>query len=132
MSNPSNRLRASLEDYYIIELNDPINSNNLFHPGKVTVVTGKIIESTPATSSKDATLLLQDTDELGRRFTHRIERFNIKNIISNVNFYSYGNHSLLHGLNTYIKKYGGYTKKNKEIKKNKKTKTKKNNEIKKK
>ena len=75
MSNPSNRLRASLEDYYIIELNDPI---------------------------------------------------------SNVNFYSYGNHSLLHGLNTYIKKYGGYTKKNKEIKKNKKTKTKKNNEIKKK
>jgi len=129
---PTKNLRASLSEhnYYTIELNEPIQSNNPMHGHReVTVVKGKIVSETPSTSKKDGSLLLEDNDELGRRFTQRVNKLNIKrkNQKYNVGFLSYkhGDHDhSLNQVNNQIKQYTGtggtkrrYTKKNRKINK---------------
>jgi len=138
---PTKNLRASLSEhnYYTIELNEPIQSNNPMHygltpPVEVKVVKGKIVSETPSTSKKDGSLLLEDKDKLGRRFTQRVNKLNIKRIHQkyNVEFLSYkhGDHDhslLVTQINDKINKYVGtggtkrrYAKKRRYTKKNRK------------
>lgn len=134
---PTKNLRASLSEhnYYTIELYEPIQSNNPMHGHReVTVVKGKIVSETPSTSKKDGSLLLEDKDKLGRRFTQRVNKLNIKRIHQkyNVEFLSYkhGDHDhslLVTQINDKINKYVGtggtkrrYAKKRRYTKKNRK------------